>query len=727
MTWLYSGTILLGSLLLFLVQPMCAKMLLPLLGGTPAVWTTCMLFFQAGLLVGYAYAHWLPGRIGVGRHALLHLLALIGVYFLLPIRLPEDVREGWHPVLWLLASLTLSAGLPFVLLAAGAPLVQTWFAARQVGNASPRDPYFLYAASNFGSFLALALFPLVLEPFLALDEQSELWRFGFLAWAALMAFCVPFRFVRSTEVAAPPAKPDPAPTWKQRGRWIVLALIPSSLLLSVTTHLTTDVAAIPLLWLIPMALYLLTFTIVFARKDIVSPTLLRRWLPLVVIVVLLVMMSESSEPLLVVMGVHLVGFFWLALVCHGELARSRPGAQHLTDFYLCLATGGVLGGVLNALVGPLLFPALIEYPLMIVLACAFGLENGLAWTRRDWLVAAGLGAATAAGILAIQAQPDFVAELGKAALVPMLALPLVVSYLQQKHAARFALCVAAVVCAGSLMHGAHGGTVHRERSFFGVHRITRTRDFRHLIHGNIAHGRQSLDADRRREPLTYYSKVGPMGDVFRVYQGDARLKKVGLVGLGTGSLAAYSKAGDAWTFFEIDPSVKRIAENPNYFTFLGDAQGDIRFDLGDARLQLKKSDDKFGLIVIDAFGSDAIPLHLLTREAFALYLDRLAPNGLLAFHISNRYVNLEPPIANLAADAKPACTAYIREHLHVSDEEKDLGILPSVWLVAARTPEDLAPLRQAGHWRPAEARPEQRVWTDQYSNLLQVFRWRASE
>jgi hypothetical protein len=716
MTYLYRGTILLSACLLFLVQPMCAKMLLPLLGGTPAVWNTCMVFFQAGLLAGYAYAHLLPRRLGLGWHALMHLALLIAAYFTLPIRLPDEVREGWHPVFFLLASLTLSAGLPLVLLAACAPLVQRWFVAKYPA----RDPYFLYAASNLGSFLALGLFPFVLEPFWTLPQQSEVWKFGYLALTALLAFCVPLRINQPEAQATGTLAPLLALRANERVRWVVLAMIPSSLLLSVTTHLTTDVAAIPLLWLIPLGLYLLTFVLVFSRRQWIPRPVLLRWLPLVVIVALIVMLSEATYPMPLVMGLHLLGFFWLAMVCHGELSRTRPAAQHLTDFYLWLALGGVLGGALNALVAPLLFPGHYEYPLMIVLACVFGMNHAARPTRYDCQWAAGIGAVTV--VLVLMFQVDWLLPLdpGPVSVAAMFGFPLVLCYAMQQQPARFALSIAAVLLASGLYHGVYGASAYRERSYFGIHRVTKIDGFHRLIHGNTVHGQQSLDPHKRQLPLTYYSTSGPIGEVFRALRDDPRLRKVGIVGLGTGTLAAYSQPGQDWTFFEIDPSVKRIAENPNLFTYLRDAQGTLHIDLGDARLRLRKTTQKFGLLVVDAFGSDAIPVHLLTREALEVYLDHLEPNGILAFHISNRYVDLEPVLANLAADAAPPYVIYVRQH-RPTDAEINEGVMPSDWLVLARHADDLRFL----HWQPAKARPDLKVWTDDSSNLFQVFRWKT--
>ena len=724
MTRLYCLAIFLSSCLLFLVQPLCAKMLLPLLGGTPAVWNTCMVFFQAGLLLGYAYAHAVPRWLGVKRHALLHVALLIAAYFTLPIGLPDEIAVGWPPVLWLLASLAWAVGIPFVLLAAGAPLLQRWFVSKH--HLGPRDPYFLYAASNLGSFLALGLFPFVLEPWFALTQQSDLWRFGFLAVTALMAFCVP---LRAQESAAGAAAITSSPDWRTRGRWITLGLIPSSLLLSVTTHVTTDIAAIPLLWLIPMGLYLLTFTIAFAGRRLVPQAFSFAGLPMVVIVVAIVLLSEATQPLGVVLGVHLLGFVWMALLCHGELARTRPAAEHLTEFYLCLALGGVLGGALNALIAALIFTSLTEYPLMIVAACCFGMAPPSRPNRDDWLWAAGIGVLTVVLILATQSSGLDV-SLQNLSVLAMFGAPFLLCYITQTRPARFTLGIAAVLLASGLYHGVHGAAAYRERSYFGIHRVTTVNGLRRLVHGNTVHGQQSLDPARRREPLTYYSRIGPIGDLFRVYHGDPRLQRVGIVGLGAGSLAAYSQPGQDWTYFEIDPSVERIAENPKLFTYLNDARGAIHIDLGDARLQLKHSTQKFGVLIVDAFGSDAIPMHLLTREAMQIYLDHLEPNGLLAFHISNHYVDLEPVLARLGeAMQPPQLIAYVRRHRVLSEEEKSAGIMQSDWAVFARRDVDIEPLlaNRALQWRPVKTRANVGVWTDDHSNLFQVFRWRGDE
>ncbi|MFO0964479.1 MAG: fused MFS/spermidine synthase [Gemmataceae bacterium] len=736
MRGLFIITVTLGSALLFLVQPMCARFLLPLLGGTPAVWTTCMLFFQAGLLAGYAYAHLLPGRLGLGAHALLHCLLLGAAALLLPFNLTETTPGDW-PVPWLLLTLAVAVGAPYMLLAANAPLLQRWFAK------SGRDPYFLYAASNIGSFAGLLAYPFLLEPAWGLREQALIWAGGFFALTALTVACTALGAWK--HAAAPVGAGSGGVSgldaraeerghlgW-QRLRWLLLALVPSSLMLSVTSYLTTDIAPLPLFWVIPLGLYLLTFVLAFSRRTLVAQRALVRWSPLAVVIAVLMILREANEPILLVLGLHVAVFAMLALMCHGELARTRPPVQRLTEFYLWLALGGVLGGLVNAVVAPLLFKGLVEYPLILVLAMflrprAADLDRARVappWetaTRLDVVIGLTVGALSlvlvlGGGLFGMEADP--------LSLVVCFVVPLIATYAFHAYPVRFALALGGIVVAGSWYPTVLGTVVLRERSFFGVHRVAERDGLRCLIHGHILHGCQ--DPERPREPLTYYSKTGPAGRFLLALKGDDRLRHVGLVGLGTGSLAAYAEKDDAWTFFEIDPTVIRIARDSGWFTFLADAQRrKARIDIvpGDARLALRSfRGDKFGVLVLDAFGSDAIPTHLLTREAFEEYRGRLRDDGYLLIHVSNNYVDLKPVLANLAGDLKAQCRVFDQGKLSASEEAS--GKKPSVWVVffwpPAAFPESLL-----GWDRPAP-RPDLGVWTDDRANLLPLLRWTSSE
>jgi hypothetical protein len=737
---LFTLTLFVSAALLFVVQPLFARMVLPLLGGTPAVWNTCMVFFQAVLLAGYAYADAAPARLGARRQAALHLGLLLLPWLVLPIAIPAywPPPDALHPAVWLLGLLAVAVGLPFFVVSTSGPLLQRWFA----GTAHPaaRDPYFLYAASNLGSMLGLLSYPFVLEPSLTLSWQSRLWAAGYAALCVLTAGCAAV-VLRSRPAPAPAPKAAPAPqtppplTAGRRARWVLLAFVPSSLLLSVTTYLTTDIAAIPLLWVLPLALYLLTFILVFARRRLVPAWFWRRSMPLVVLLVVLALLSEATEPLALVIGLHLLGLFWVGMVCHGLLAEDRPPAARLTTFYLCLSLGGVLGGLFNALVAPLLFPTVLEYPLVLVLACL--LRPGAAKPaadapgrrRLDVLLPAAVGAGTAALVLAAQASG---LEPGPASVAVMFAAPLVVCYTFLERPVRFGLGVGALLLAGSLYRGVHGTPLHLTRSFFGVHRVTLSpsKAFRELVHGNTVHGRQSTDPARARAALTYYHRTGPAGRLMTALRGDPRLRRVGLVGLGAGSLATYAEGGQHWTYFEIDPAVSAIADDPRWFTFCRDARArgvDLDVVLGDARLTLARSPDRFGVLVVDAFSSDAIPVHLLTREALRVYRAHLDDDGVLAFHLSNRYLDLEPVLAELAADADPPLRGYVWDDRVVGQAEKEEGKLPSVWVILARDGARLGPVVSADPWVPLHRRPGLAVWTDDYSNLISVFSARPTD
>lgn len=720
MTFLFAGTLFVSSALLFLIQPWCGKMVLPLLGGSPVVWNTCMVFFQAGLLGGYAYAHAGPSFLGLYRHALVHLLFLGLALFLLPVSLPADTDNLAQsaPFFWLFRVLLVGVGIPFILVASSGPLLQRWFA--QTGSIRARDPYFLYAASNLGSLMGLLAYPFLVEPTFSLVEQQTGWTVGYGILATLTLVCaVPLFLARNKEESAPTLeeKASPHPGWPVRWRWLVLALVPVSLMLSVTTYLTTDIAAIPLLWVLPLGLYLLTYTLAFAERQVLPRSVVVRWLPLVLLLLAVILLSQAAEPVWLLVAVNLSGLFWIALACHGELAHTRPPAKFLTGFYLWLAFGGILGGLFNALLAPVLFHSVAEFPLMLVLAALIRPtdKSEKAWSWNDLILPLGLGLSTAGLILLIRTLGLETDRLGLVLILPPAALA---CYLMTHHRWRFGLGLAALLLAGSLYQGIYGQIEDRLRSFFGVHRITRdgAGEFRYLVHGNTVHGQQRLGPDGGSDPLTYYHREGPAGQFFRALQGDPRLQKVALVGLGTGALAAYAQPGQHWTFFEIDPAVIHLARDAGWFNYLKQSAGKIDVVEGDGRLSLARTGEKFGVIVLDAFSSDAIPLHLLTREALQVYRDHLEPNGLLLVHISNRFLDLEPVLANLAADAQPPMVGRMYQDL-AKDEAK--GKFPSEWVALANHPGDLAKLPLGTTLRPHS---EKRVWTDDYSNLFQALR-----
>jgi SAM-dependent methyltransferase len=726
-TWLFLAAVLLGASLLFFVQPLCGKMLLPVLGGTPAVWNSCMVFFQTGLLLGYCYAHLLASRLGVKTQVVVHSLVVSLAALSLPIAIASPSSPPFEPTVWLMGTLVLGVGLPFFVTATCGPLLQSWYARA----ASCRDPYFLFAAGNAGSFAGLILYPLAVEPWLSLRAQARWWTAGYVALGAILFGCGACLWLSTgredkQRLVSPTRergehRPRGSGDWLTRLWWVLLALVPSSLMLSVTSYLTTDIAAIPLLWVIPLGLYLLSFTLTFARRPLVPHQFLVRWMPLVVLVLAVMIFLEGTEPVWLVLGLHLLGLFWLALVCHGELAHLRPSAERLTEFYLCLAIGGALGGIFNAILAPTLFTSLVEYPLMIALACLLRPAPAAFRPKLDVGIALLVGALT---VLLVFAGRSLQLEPGPASVGAMFALPLVLVYAMQEHAVRFGLGLALVFAGGAFYSGVDGPALYRQRSFFGVHRVTEQNGFRKLFHGNTLHGQESLDLVRRGEPLTYYYRTGPIGQLLTALRGDARLQRVGLIGLGTGALASYAEPGQHWTFFEIDPAVAHIAApETGLFSYLKDSRGRIDVALGDARLTLSQYPDKFGLIVVDAFGSDAIPLHLLTREALAVYAAHLQPDGVLAFHISNRYVNLEPVLANLAQDALPPWTCLIQRDLSSDEADRRKGKSPSVWALLARTPDALHRISNSSRWQPARGRPELGVWTDDFSNLVLVLRW----
>jgi hypothetical protein len=731
----FALTLFLSAALLFLVEPMFAKMALPLLGGSAAVWTTCVAFYQVVLLAAYAYAHastrWLGGRPQMAVHA----AVLLAAGALLPIHIPG----GWtpppapNPVGWLLCLLLVAVGLPFFALSASTPILQQWFA--RSGDAASRDPYFLYAASNAGSLLGLLAYPFVLEPLLRLSQQSHLWAWGYGLFVLLAAGCIVLAG-RARWQPGSAARPAPAGeetkeadlTWRARWRWVALTFVPSSLMLGVTTAFTTDIPAIPLFWVLPLALYLLSFVLVFGRKPFAPLGWLRGRMPLLILAAALPLVLSGVLPLFVLLLIDLGMLLAVALVCHGEVARTRPGPRHLTEFYLWVAVGGVLGGAFNALLAPVIFSAVLEYPLALVLAamlCPAG-DNAADTPRArrlDVLWPAALGLAVFVAILVMQAKGVPPGRLFNFAVFGPAAI---ICLRFGARPRRFGFGVAAIVLASQVYAGPYGHIIHRERSFFGVYRVSDDADnrYRVLFHGGTPHGLQSLDPARACEPLAYFTRGGPIGQVFEAYQASPVENNVAVIGLGAGVMACYHQPRQRLTFYEIDPNVLALAQNRRYFTYLSDcSHGPVQVVLGDARLRLREAPaHAYGMIVLDAFSGDSIPTHLVTREALALYLAKLAPSGILAFHISNRYLDLHGVLGDLARDAGLFCLT--RTDFPVSDAAARRGVFNSWWVVMARQATDLDALASDTRWQELETAPGGRVWTDDYSNIVGILSFR---
>jgi spermidine synthase len=725
--FLFALTLLVGAALLFVVQPMMAKLVLPLLGGSPAVWNTCMVFFQAALLAGYAYAHATTAWLGARRQAALHAALLLLALCLLPLGIPpgwvHSVPTAADPSPWLLGLLVATVGLPFFAVSTTAPLLQRWFSA--TGHPTAHDPYFLYGASNLGSLAALLGYPLVVEPNLRLQRQSEAWAFGYGVLMIMILACAAAVW-RAPRVSPRPVgeRDDACPRPDHLGsrlwvQWVSLSFLPSSLLLGVTTYISTDLAAVPLLWVVPLALYLLTFILVFARRQVVPHALVLHALPIAVVMLALVICLKTTQAAFI--PVHLVAFFVVAMACHGELVKLRPSTGHLTAFYLAISVGGVLGGILNALVAPVVFNWVAEYPLALALACL--VLPGRAPTRgtRDRLL--DLAFPAALGLLTAWAVNRFVPsreyEAGGLGFKLAFGLAVFLCYIFKDRPVRFAFGVGAVLLASQISDNIHGRVLYQERNFFGVLRVSRDgeENYHRLIHGNTVHGQQSLDPRRRREPLTYYHRTGPIGQVFAAIAKKLARSDVAVVGLGAGSLACYAESDQRWTFFEIDPAVLRIARDPNFFTYLADCRAtSCDVVLGDARLRLRDAPDSgYGLIVLDAFSSDAIPMHLLTREALELYRRKLADGGLIAFHISNRYLDLTRVLRALARDA--GLVGRVCHDQNVPPEQLREGKYASSWFVMAARDADLGTLADDPRWEASEPRPGDMVWTDDFSNL----------
>ena len=716
---LFTVAVFFSASLVFCVEPLVGKMLLPVLGGSAAIWNTSLAFFQAALLVGYGYAHYLQ-RIGsVRRQMVVHVVVLGAAILTLPLHVSQALGAPWThaPAAWLVCVLALSIGAPFAVLSATAPLLQAWCA--RLGLASPggKDVYGLYAASNLGSLIALVSYPVIIEPTLGLSVQAMSWSIAYgvfgigLAGLAVVNWRAAAIAPQRAVVAAPPV------AWKERLIWVALAAAPSCLLVGVTGHITADVASAPFLWVTPLVLYLLTFILAFDGGKPPSERLLIAQVALTPMALMSISAAVMSVP--VALAIHLGAFFVTALVCHSQLVARRPAEGRLTDFYLAMSIGGVIGGGFNAFVAPVIFNGVWEYPIVLVLACLARPRSRrpLAVHEKVWL---------AAGV--VWAVPLMIPQLHVPTMLraALMLTPAAATVLIRTRTRAVTVLYAALALACSVQTY---GRNENYRSFFGVAHLKEATlknygPVRMLVHGTTLHGVQFLDPARRCLTTTYYAPQTMIGRVFAGEQAAKPALNIGAIGLGAGTVAAYVRPSDRMRFFEIDPLIGRLAFDPKRFTFIeGCAQGPVDLALGDARLELRKAPPaSYDLLLVDAFSSDAVPTHLMTVEGVRGYLRLLKPDGVAVMHLSNRNMDLRGP----AAAAAKAAGAYALAGAYWAPDGVPAPVASSQYvLLIARSPEALDRYRGKPGW--SKPQPQGRAWTDDYTNVWGAVMAQAKE
>jgi hypothetical protein len=712
----FAALSLLASFLLFFVQPLIAKIALPQLGGNAAVWTSAMVAFQLLLLVGYGYAHWLltlERRWQIAVH--IGLLAIAMIW--LPLGLDAAGAPSGDALLyWVPWQVAAAVGPLFVLLAAQAPLLQGW-----LRDSSGAEPYGLYRFSNIGSFLGLLAFPLIVEPLTPVSAQTTAWSVGFVLFAALSLWLMFAARPQAVEQALPatPTRPD----WRTAARWILLSAIPSGLILSTTTHITTDIIAMPLLWVLPLALYLLSFILAFSDTAPLVDRIVHYDAPVIAALALIALSTDAFE--VYVTGPAALALLFIAsLSLHRRLYLARPDPTGLTAFYLLLAVGGAIGGIFVAVIAPLVFDWTYEFPLLALAAVVFA----AGYTRREaslWQWGAALAVTMIASALAMGWLDD--------TALWVVALLIAMIWIVRRHRWLTIISVsAALIGLAGIDPLVLSWNGLRQRSYFGIYTVreNETGTTRTLAHGTTLHGAQKLEAGKLLEPTTYFGPRSGAGQILTaaptLYDPSAR---IGVLGLGVGTLACYAKPGQVWSFYEIDPLVIDIARKQGWFTFLVNCTPTAAMHIGDARLTLAKQPAAaLDILVMDVFSSDAVPTHLLTREAFAIYDRVLAKDGMLLIHISNRYLDLEPVLAS-EAKARGWASAIITHR--VTQAQIDAGETTSVWVMMARSegglqrardavPQDA--LAQNSEWRPLSQQQGFTRWTDEFGSILHLIK-----
>lgn len=726
---MFGITVFASAALIFLVEPMIAKLVLPTLGGSPMVWNTCMAFFQGALLIGYAYAHLLQRIKSLKTQVIVHAVVLIAAALVLPLEVSKVFGQpGELPAaLWLVSVLAVTLGAPFAALSATAPLAQAWYARVRAGHADAANPYVLYAASNLGSLIALLAYPIVVEPTLSLNVQTVGWSIGYVAFVFLMV-ATAFSASKAGPTAPlerPAATEKAAISWKDRLIWIGLAAAPSSMMLGVTTYVTTDIASTPFLWVLPLSLYLITFIMAFAAK----PPLPKFYILVLqgALAVAVAFGFGMGLPMVLQLSMHMAMFFFTALMCHSALAERRPHPSRLTEFYLLMSVGGVIGGAFNAFLAPVIFNGIVEYPLVVVLAC---LARPWAWKLKMSWVEWGLITVAILAFACVFVSRQFYSHMpafiqaAAYTVVPklMLIVGVVCVFLVRDRGLIFTALVG-ILLLTSITSGGVENTIKADRSFFGVLKLTRvpiggfSNEARVLAHGTTLHGVQFAEPELACTPRVYYAPKTPIGQVFAMARAHKGNLTVGAVGMGVGSVAGFNQAGDYTRFFEIDQQVIDMATNPQYLTYIkGCAKGKVDWVLGDARLKLDdEATDKYDVLLIDAFSSDAVPAHLLTRQALELYLTRVKPDGVVIMHLSNRHLDLMSPVAAtaMAAGGFPLEQRYPGDPVEVPQYIDS----PENVIIIGRNRAALAPYEADPRWQPAQSNGV-RVWTDDYTNIF---------
>ncbi|MEI7840848.1 MAG: fused MFS/spermidine synthase [Methylococcaceae bacterium] len=729
---LFASTLFSSALLMFVLQPLFGKLLLPLLGGTPAVWNSCMVFYQSVLFLGYLYAHLLGTRLKSNHQIIVHLAVISLSFLALPVGLPENLIPPTesNPTFWLFSTLALAIGLPFFVLSTTAPLIQKWFA--HVGHKDSHDPYFLYAASNTGSLVSLLSYPFLIEPNWGLNAQQSDWTLGYVGLCLLIAACgfalwKNYQSIENENVTISASNAPPL-SWKTKFYWGALAFVPSSLLLGLTNFISTDIASVPLLWIIPLTVYLFSFVVVFSRWNDKSHAWFVRLQPVFLIpFVAYAFINPADLPYWMYLFFHVIAFFFAIMVCHGELAAQRPHSSHLTTYYLIMSFAGMLGGMFNTFVAPFVFNGIYEYPLMIIAALL--LRPSL---KKLSLPEIGMQLIDPLLLLIIGAGIYFsVANLTDyfdGVVISLCVLTIAVYFLRQRVVA-YAGLMGVIISAAMSLHHAESHTLMQERTFFGVMAVRESvltdekgqpEMYHELFHGTTKHGAQRLISTESKTPLTYYSRPSPMGQLFKTFDAQNENWNIGVVGLGAGALACYAKPSQTWTLYEIDPLIVDIAKNPAYFSYLSQCAPNAISEIGDARLSIQnKPDGTFDLLMMDAFSSDAVPTHLLTREAIELYFNKLKPNGILAFHITNRHLLLKKVVSIHAEEMHLA--ALINEFKPQTDAPL---IVATDWVVLAKNPETLKLLQtsQIGSWQKMPLYFDMPAWTDDFTNIVSIWK-----